>query len=239
MRKLARCVVQMLIVATLFRLDSSAAAQQASEPAGARALFYNPWTGTVLAGSNPTPVAISSETSKPGTQSQPTPPVRRVSSRPKADGEARSVGVHYWLELDGVGAVADSRVFTTGERLRLHVRSNSDGYLAVWTVGDGRQLQLLLPIGGDPAGTAIKSGQEYVSPRVRFQPPAAEEKIFVAFARQKQDLPSFEVAGREPQGARDLIIETDEQTAGEVGTYVINRRGGPIAKEIRLRHSAP
>jgi hypothetical protein len=251
--------VVVVVVASVSRLAAPLAAQQSADASGARSVFYNPWTGTVLAGLPSTtsssvttvPVnplvppkdGVSATTKTDGAKPPPPAPasasaVRPVRVRPKTDAIPRSVGIHYWLDLDGVGPVADSRTFTTGERIRLFVRSNDDGYLAVWTAGSDGRLQLVLPVGGDPTGTPIKGGQEYVGHRVRFQPPAAEEQLFLAFARQKQDLPSFEVVTR-PQGARDIVIETDEETAGEVGTYVINRRGGPIAKEIRLRHAAP
>ena len=38
------------------------------------------------------------------------------------------------------------------------------------------------------------------------------------------------------KGSKDLLVETDTRTAGEVGTYAVNLIGQPVVLEIILEH---
>jgi hypothetical protein len=205
------------------------------EASGARSMFYNPATGT-----SAKPPARTAGTPAPKAAANTPPrPITAVA------GSTRFVGVHYWIDVVGRGPVADTNVFVSGDRIRLHVRTNVDGFLAVWSLGNSGKASLLLPVGGTPTGSPVKAGDDYVSPLIRFQPPAQDERLLIFFGRSKSDMPSLDViegdaakAAFMAGGARDLVVETDEVTAGEVGTYVVNRRGGSIAREITLKHVA-
>jgi hypothetical protein len=198
----------------------------AQEPSGARSMFHSPSTGTIVA----TPLTA-----------QPTPGAKANSAATPA--VVRYVGIHYWLDLDGVGPVADTRVFQTGQRIRLNVRSNCDGYLAIWTLGSGGAATLMIPSDRQSIGIPLKQGQPFVTPAMRFNAPATDERLILFFARQKSGLPSMEtlrgdaaLAAFRGIGARDLSIETETASSGDVGTYVVNRLGGPVSKDIILRH---
>jgi hypothetical protein len=215
-----------------------ALSQEAEEPTGARNIFYNPWTGTVVGRAAPPPERPAGGGAAGGDKSAVRPLNVTAMSGP--------VGIHYWLDLEGTGHVADSRTFKTGERLRFHVRSNADGYLAVWARSSTGGTVLLLPADGDPSGTRVKAGEQYVSPPVRFSAPVHDEELLLAFARRKVDLPSRDnvetnigATAVAFAGARDLVVETEDVKPREIGTYVVNRRGGAVVRQIRLRHVSP
>lgn len=79
----------------------------------------------------------------------------------------------------------------------------------------------------------------------RFQPGERATRLIVVFGRSQTemaftaddarrrvlDLSSRLGVDRLPQVAR----ETDDSTPGEIGTYVVNREGMPIAAEIVMR----
>lgn len=202
-------------------------AQVSTGDTGARSMFHNPWTGTVVAPA----------TSAPPKQNEP-------SMQRTEKSEPRFVGVQYWLYLEGVGRVTESREFMTGERIRVHVRANVDGYLAVWTAATDGSAQLLVPANGDVSGSRVLASRDYESPPLRFRPPVREEQLYLAFARMKSAMPSFatvsrDIASFDPSGGRDIVTEVDQTTVGEIGTYVVNARGGPIARHIKIRHVSP
>ena len=205
-------------IALLLAGIAVAATAQTDDATGARSMFYNPATGT-LVGAPKAP--------------KPAPPGRAA---------VRFVGIHYWFDLDGVGPVTDAHVFQTGQRIRLNVRSNCDGYLAVWALGaDGKGTLLFPPAGG---GLLLKREEPFVSSSIRFSAPAKDERLLLFFARQKASLPSFDtlqgnaaIAAFNNAGARDLSMSVEEAAKGEFGTYVVNTAGGTVSREILLRHT--
>jgi hypothetical protein len=196
---------------------------QPTEPSGARSMFNNPLTGTVRATTEP---------------AGPTGP----ATLPPKPAPVRVVGIHFWLDLDGIGPVLDRRVFQTGERIRLNVRSNCDGYLAIWTLGADGRTALLVPSDGR-VGVPLKQGAPFVSAPMRFSDPAGDERLMLFFASRRASLPSTETMTSDDAraalfgvGARDLAVEVEAQTPGEIGTYVVNRAGGPVFRDLLLKH---
>lgn len=160
--------------------------------------------------------------------------------------KVKYVGIHYWIELEGVGPVTANRTFYTGDRIRLHVRSNVDGYLSLWTLDSSGRGELLFPQPGQAEGdNFVKADTEYVTPGfIKFAPPAQEERLVIFFSRNKE-LPSptgtstdAQVVAKEtgPRGEKALVFETDDKNPDEIGTYVVNKKGGPVAVEVRLKH---
>lgn len=238
------------------------AAASATAQDGARTMFYNPASGTMTrspdsAAPAPPPPSAPAKPSAPVKPSAPAKPsspelIRSGSSRPSRPLPAipaagvKFVGVHYWLDLETIGIVSDQYTFATGERIRLNIRSNVDGYLVVWALPPDGKPAVLLPSTGDASGISINAGQEYISPPIRFRPPVRDEQLLLVFARQRSQLPSLEtvegkaaVAAFASAGARDLVVETEEKAPGEIGTYVVNRQGGPVVRQIRLKHIRP
>jgi hypothetical protein len=232
-------------------IAQSTAPQSASgkaPAAGAKDLFYH--DDKVVNG--PTPTRAPTQAGKPAPATSPNLSLASMKARPvnvsTAADKDPSVGVHYWIELDGAGPVTADRTFKTGDRIKLHVRSNVDGHLALWTLDPSGQGSILFPTGGADSNP-LKAGAEYATPGfIRFQLPAQEERLLVFFSRKQADLPTptsmprvtkeSEAVARTlgAEGARSLVFETEQKTPAEVGTYVVNRTGGPIVKEVRLKH---
>lgn len=214
-----------LFIASGVRMPTVAA--QSPSMTTARTMFYDPVAGKL---------APDEAGAKSGAVLNP---------RPVPPGQTpHFVGVHYWIDMVGRGPVTAATSFTTGDRIRLHVRSNVDGFLAVWTFDSDHHAVLLLPIGGDPTGTPIKAASDYGSPAISFAPPAQNESLVLFLARQRSQMPklsTIELGARallESPAAKSLKIEVVETINGEIGTYVVNENGGPVAHEIVLQHVA-
>ncbi|MEM2002586.1 MAG: caspase family protein [Candidatus Methanomethylicaceae archaeon] len=156
---------------------------------------------------------------------------------------AKYVGIYYWIELEGVGPVPDDRVFRTGDRIRLYIRSNADGYLSLWKLDSSGRGQSLFPAPGG-FGIPVKANRDYTHPNFITMRPT--DRLVIFFSRSKADIPVL--TGKEkdaqtvaealnPKGERALVFEEEieRQGANEVGTYVVNKNQGLLIKEIRLK----
>ncbi|HEV8578198.1 MAG TPA: DUF4384 domain-containing protein [Thermoanaerobaculia bacterium] len=241
----------------------------AQEPIqGAKELFYDP-TGTTATRVSPGSSA-SSPAGQPTTFRQPVHasaardnngrrPVT-LPSTPEARASQKVLGLSYWIELmkseGGPGTqVTEHRAFHSGERIRLHFRSNSDGNIALLQLGSSGTAQVLFP---DPekglTESRLMAGEDKVLPHeaawFRFDEKPGTEKLIVLFARSREDLDRFplrqnlnegETKGlvqnvRNVQGSKDLVVETETRKAGEIGTYGVNVTGQPVVLEITLEH---
>jgi hypothetical protein len=226
MKKIVQCtgltVFVVVILLQIVGLTAQKQPQQKSKETGAKVLFYDPATGATL---------------KPGV------PHKVKQAQPD---QVKYVGVHYWIELSGKPESAD-RVFHTGDRIRLHVRSNVDGYLSLWTLDPSGRGDLLFPAPGQKEGeNLVKADTDYVTPGdIVFKLPVQDERLLVFFSRSQKDIPAPTGTATDaqavaktlgPEGGKALAFETEKKTPEEVGTYVVNKKGGPVASEIRLKH---
>jgi hypothetical protein len=205
---------------------------QSQKESGAKALFYDPGTGTILKSS----------------EKQKDPHTGVIKVKPVQSSLVKFVGLHYWIELDGGGPVTADRIFHTGDSIRLHVRSNVDGYLSLWSLDSSGRGSMLFPASGQGQENLVKADQEYVTPgKIRFSPPVEDERLLVFFSRKKADIPTptgtqadADTVAKSlgPAGSKALVFETEKKNAAEVGNYVVNKNGGPVAREIRLKHQA-
>jgi hypothetical protein len=183
---------------------------------------------------------------------------RKIATVPNPASQ-KLLGLSYWIELvdphGGPGQqVTDQRVFKSGERIRVHFSSNADGQIALLQMGASGGARLLFP---DPAqglaNSLITAGQNRVLPSeehtLRFDEKAGTERLLVVFARQEdvKTLPISPTMGvkameevlqtaKELRDSKDLIVETETQSAPEVGTYGVNLSGKPVILEIALKH---
>lgn len=244
---------------------------------GAKELFYNPMDGSVVSGSRlnspkpspgkpkPGPSAVVSKKKPAGSQ------VAQQGARPKdkpddrrpivqeAESKTSPLGLSYWIELvgqDGTGQqVTDSRIFRSGDKIRLHFRSNADGNLALIQLGSSGTSGVLFP---DPAkgldDSRINAGEDRILPKesawFRFDNTQGTEKILVLFARSQQELENFSIQPSMDttatkavmgnvdriRGGKDLVIEMETEKASEIGGYAVNLRGKPVVMEIQLKH---
>ncbi|HEX8186251.1 MAG TPA: DUF4384 domain-containing protein [Blastocatellia bacterium] len=221
-------VIACLLIGLLPSL--SLAVQDKAEP-GAKALFYDPQSGDVIR-----PTSLNRITRIGGVKIKGPKPV-----------QTRNVGIRCWVELDGVGNVTTDRIFHTGEAIRLRVRSNADGYLSLWTIDSAGRGKPLFPAPDQPqSDNRIKAGIDYVTPsKIRFVLPVEDERLLVFFSRSPIDLPVFgesrdgnEIIAQAQSsiGSKALVSETEYKRTAEIGSYTVNKNGGLIIQEIRLKH---
>ena len=246
-----------------------------ADSSGAKELFYDPGNAAVLqlsrgGKSDSGKTDTGKPESRPGPSKPATAPVRLVQpSRPRdTNGRSRVgtvnagsvLGLSHWIELEGQGGgtgaqVASTRVFRSGERIRLHFQSNADGNIALIQIGSSGAGQMLFP---NPAqglsDSRLTAGQDRTLPSsshwFRFDQNPGTERLVVVFARTPAELDRFSAKPQMGQqetgslltqvqrakGSKDLFVETDTRTAGEVGTYGVNVAGQPVVFEISLQH---
>lgn len=189
--------------------------------------------------------------------------VRTVSAEAGVNGSA-AIGLSGWIELEdpagGPGVqVTDRRIFRSGERIRLHFRSNADGYLTLIQLGASGTSTVLFP---DPAqgllDNRLAAGRDLLVPGaghwLRFDDNAGEERLLALFARSQEDASQFLVRpaidtvmdkvqtaalldrASVARGSKDLVVETETTNAAEVGIYGVHLGGKPVILEIVLQH---
>jgi hypothetical protein len=218
----------LLAVALLFQ-PMSAAFQKGES--GAKSLFYDPAAGSVL--------KLDEKKRVPRTGV-----VRVKRGKPNL---AKNVGLHYWIDLEGTGTVTADHTFHTGDRIRLYIRSNADGYLSLYSIDSSGHGTLLFPTRDEMDSEGyVKAYSVYVTPgMIKFSPPIEDERLLVIFSRSKADIPT--PSGKQadgdmiassmiPAGSKALVFETENKRTAGVGTYIVNRNGGAVIKEINLRH---
>ncbi|MDP9120728.1 MAG: DUF4384 domain-containing protein [Acidobacteriota bacterium] len=238
---------------------------------GAKELFYDPaGGGIVTAQPFAEPPAGAPPAANPGI---PPParkaaaatakaPRRKIALRAHLAGRTarNAIGLSYWIELKSGGSgpgteVTDARTFHSGERLRLHFRSNADGEVYLIQLGASGAASVLFP---DPAAGLsnglLLGNEERILPSeaswFRFDDTPGKERILVLFAKSRQDLESFPIkpamdaqatmallrSTQRIRGSKDLFVETENRAAAEIGTYGVNVAGQPVVLEIDLEH---
>ncbi len=118
-------------------------------------------------------------------------PVMNTAYRPQ--GPRPALGLRYTI-LKKAGdqpvEVGSGTVFHAGDRIRLAVEANDDGYLYVVNQGSSGTWKLLFP------SSEIKDGDNHVQKRVRYEVPSGytftfdeqsgEEKLFIVLSRQPE-----------------------------------------------------
>lgn len=234
-------------------------------PSGAKELFFNPVDGQISSVSPP-PVRKQGR-DRPVRQTDSSPVSNPIADPGKASGSIlpakvetqRTLGLSYWIELrDGEGRgtqVTDQRIFRSGERIRLHFRSNADGRIVLLQMGTSGGGSVLFPDAlKGVADNGIAAHEDRILPSeaiwFRFDDKPGTERILALFARSEEDLgPLPDEAERRAEtvqallrttekvrGSKDLIVETETRNAAEIGTYGVNLAGKPVVLEIVLRH---
>lgn len=175
-------------------IGSFLAAQQDTKKLTARELFY-------AAVDSPAPAPHEAAKAKPAHKSaaapeqapaqQPSVPV--VTAAYKPQGPDPALGLRYTiLKKSGNEQVETDTdaVFHAGDRIRLQVETNDDGYLYVVNRGSSGTWKLLFP------SAEIKDGDNHIQRRVRYEIPsgytftfdeqAGEEKLFIVLSRQPE-----------------------------------------------------
>jgi hypothetical protein len=264
-------------ILTLLLVSGGSLRAASDAPAkGAKEIFYNPMDGSVVSAPQPSffkapaaPTSIPLKGLAAGPKNKGTAAVG-ISHKAKPDAsqgrrsilkpsEGMTLGLSYWIELvgpEGQGRqVTDDRIFRSGDKIRLHFRSNADGNIALIQLGSSGTSSFLFP---DRAkgldDSRIHAADDRILPTesawFRFDNQPGTEKVLVIFAKSQQEIdtfsfqPSMDVTAthaamrkiERAQGEKDLILETETQNAAEIGGYGVNLAGKPVVMEIELRH---
>ena len=169
------------------------------------------------------------------------------------------LGISYWIDLiDHQGKsvrTTTSRVFRSGDRIRLNLRSNRNGYLYVIGVGSSGASHVLFPDSPDLAN-GIKAKTTYAVPfesNLKFDHIPGEEKLLILLSQKpvprlarggklpRQETEQLVAAAHVP-GAKDLVLEEEvPETAGEPASYAVmpvSALGdeGTLTLQIKLKH---
>jgi Domain of unknown function (DUF4384) len=269
----------LIIVLSLYAPAGAIAEEGTTPAAGAKDLFYDPAGGAVSvkvpppSPPSPAPAASSDGGQPPAASSNPTKaipadPGRPGTVKPRLRGPVtlpasasrtaatKNRGLHYWIELEEPGRyVSDHEVFHSGQRIRLHFVSNSDGQILLIQLGASGTSSLLFPNPGRGlADNRLQAGEDRILPSdahwFRFDANAGTERLLVLFARDAAELQRFPVkpqmgpaetkevlqTANHIEGSKDLVIETETRAVSEIGTYGVNLKGEPVVLEISLQH---
>ncbi len=209
---------------------------QTPAPSGAKALFFTPESG------QETPIASS------------TAPHSSPRSKPKP----AIMGLKYYIELrqpDGTRQrVAASRIFHSGDHIRLHVATNVDGDLVIYQQQEDQPEERLYPAAEMPdTASQVKRGADVTLPSThgwfRFDDhPGQIHLTLMLTAQSKQagdQIPTADLAHKiagATKGSKALHIEED--SADDNAEYkVVDSRldpkipAGVIATEVTLTHA--
>lgn len=150
----------------------------------------------------------------------------------------RNTGIHVWLSGSDGRAHPVTDALPSGGFFRLHVRDNvpGGGYLTIWQVEDRRELTPR----SDPrwSGHAM-DGREFVLRVPISISSGSPRRLVVVWTLSQTELPRSvdEVAVRLQTilGSQHIAQQNEWVAAGEIGTYVVNRDGGPVAIELIAR----
>ncbi len=208
----------------------------------AKSIFDDPTSGTGIAGSATAPSSSAvKDGAKPG------------AAKPN---QSRAIpGLNFWLEelMSGgeVKRVSTSQQFHTGDRIRLHIRSNMPGYLEIVTQQSGEAAELLFP---SPRikDNRVERLQTKVFPSptawFRFDDRPGELRLTLSLTGARQgvaappveDPPTLIAEADRAMGDKGLKIEEDPSpNGGSVHAVKLGQAAsGPvkISLHVRLHH---
>jgi hypothetical protein len=210
----------------------------------------------ILSAPPPDPAAVSGTTLDP-TSDAPrlAPPPPSPVRHPRHASAAAPLQLTYWIELreplhGTPSRVSESRLFSSGERIRLHFRSETAGYLKLIQIGASGASSVLFPAGKGPSDNHIPRQQDRIFPQaswLRFDDHAGVERLVVLFARTPAELdtfpvqPSMDAALTEAllaagTGQKDLELVAETADPYDNVTTAGRKSGKPILLEIALKH---
>jgi hypothetical protein len=230
-------------VLVAFTIATSAVFAQQPSPRGAKTLFFDTQTGKVAMPTMP----------RPG----PKPPSGSVQL-------PAITGLMYYLELVSPNGelirVNSNRTFHSGEKFRLHVTSNIDGWLTILQSQDGAKFEKLFPTATLPESASnVKKGIDTILPApggwFKFDERPGEIRVLMMLTAEpagpvtqvasKQGMSSESMRALEQaqRGSKALLIETSDSPKDGYEVRVVNsiedRRlpPGQIVVEMKLQHS--
>lgn len=215
-----------------------------SDETGAKAIFHT--------GDGPT-VVTGSTVAKSDTGNQ-------TANKPAASQTEKYMGISYWIELlDANGnltRVPSTKVFSSGDRIKLNIESNQNGYLYVLNIGSSGNSHVIFPNPGVNSNQ-ITAGLPYAVPfktYMRFDNNPGEELLLVMLSPRPlgnfaPSLPAYGpldnqqtnqvIQTARATGAKDIILE-DDITGPAPATYAVapvsSLESKAITLQVRLKH---
>lgn len=170
------------------------------------------------------------------------------------------MGISYWIDLfdtnGNLTRVSPTRTFTSGDRIKLNIQSNRNGYLYVLNIGSSGDSHVLFPNPGVNSNL-ITAGLPYSVPfktYMRFDNNPGEELLLIMLSPR----PLGNLAPTQPAygpldnqqtdqviqtaratGAKDIILE-DDTTGPAPATYVVapvsSLDSKVITMQVKLKH---
>lgn len=212
--------------------------QEADDPGGAKAIFFN-----LERGQGEDVVIPSPDNGKPEKHQHRSP----RSTHPEA------LSLRYWIELRGPspsdnGFVTESRTFKSGERIRLYFSSSTGGYISLAQRNKNSSLTFLFPSPEKGlTDTRIKPSVNRILPGenvwLKFDDKPSTERVVILFADSPKSLSilvqtavSSEAPIEGQLGSKDLVLEVEESEPSQIGTYLVSRDGRAVIQNIFLKH---
>lgn len=203
---LTRTLTAAVLAGALVGLGAPAHAQS-----GAKALFYSP-SGATVEPSAAGPGQLPGQAAPPGsTLATGMPTTPGVGGMASTRGTQEYMGVTYWVELIEANGqrrrVTTDHVFRNGDRIKLHVMSNRDGYLSLINIGSTGRSHMLFPnpAQGGGSNNFVKAFSDYEAPTgyLRFDNNPGEEILMLVLSSK----PTGAVAGNvhRPGGAGAVV----------------------------------
>ena len=173
----------------------------------------------------------------------PPPGAKAMFYDPGDDLRVARIGVRYWFQNDAGTPFTDTHVARTPGHYTLHIRANAGAFISVWDMSLGIELMSRQALSG---GRALDRGVDLVVPDVfELAADAPTRRLIIVWGRSQTEQ-AGRPAGAEARlrdlttrvgrdGAPQIVRESDEATPGQIGTYVINREGMPLATELVFR----
>jgi hypothetical protein len=158
------------------------------------------------------------------------------------------VGIQYWFENEQGTRFAQARDAGVGARVRMHIQSNTEGFLTVWMTDRSRDAGIpLMPTRGQCADYLMEPRRDYVVPgEITIPAAGSDTRVLILFARSETEQVCTAEQAREKirrlsqgvarDGALAIVQEADTSTPGQVGTYVVHRAGAQPGVEIEIGH---
>jgi uncharacterized protein DUF4384 len=238
--------MRIIVLSSVVVLLSFLILQALAEEKGAKAIFYSGEGATVMARSSTEEKAKTNVTKK-----EANPTVPKVE---------KYMGVSYWIDLlDMAGEkrrVDATRSFKSGDRIKLSIEANRDGYLYVINIGSTGQSHVLFPHPGVNSNfvTAWTPYEIPYNTYMRFDENPGEELLLVMLSPKpmgdvftppvnrplnSEETQSFTQLSQ-AKGAKDIVLE-DEPTGLKPASYVVapmsSLEAGMITLQIKLRHN--
>src|SRR5688572_19008796 len=148
-------------------------------------------------------------------------------------------GIHFWLETEQGTRLSERAAARTPGKYTLHLRNNiGAGFLTVWDVTSGRELtpkDERFSGGGRWSGYPMKDRSYLVPGTFEFAEGKAATHLVIVWARSQTEVahtaPDALARLKEMPLWMPIVLEVDDSTPGEIGTYVMNRMDAGVVTE--------